>query len=104
MTPDEAKWVRENVADPLHNHWGHGVCDKPAGLCAFCGPGKGQDHDWCQHGKPVAEGQMFVRGLGWRKGHVFPQVWLADRLCRRECPCACHQPQWVQPPLFGGGR
>lgn len=110
MTPDEARWVRENVA--AEPRWGHparwGACDLPAGPCTPCWDRiTPATHD-CEHGKPLPEAYLSVRrGAGYSSLSV--PVWLADRVCRRACSCGCRGDVWaipetgdgaVQPSLF----
>lgn len=111
MTPDEAEWVRANV-------WTQYMCENyyPGTHTCACQTGPS---DWCitdrhtwRRPKPRPDYETLIldrQGLfpAWLPGpfhHPAPypcntdehrqnplaRVWLADRLCRRLCPCVCH--------------
>lgn len=117
MTPVEAAWVRRHVwtnamrLDAADKSEGFVVdfwkCACQWGLSAWCQPGDG--HHWCgpQESRPQWEtlicepsGVHPVRSpaMGEQRLAV---VWLADRTCRRICPCACHPLTYQLVPLFG---
>lgn len=127
-TQDEAEWIRANVWTgamrkthrELPEYYRRCACQ--SGLSTWCGT-RGT-HRECRRAKPLPSPHTYIvsRGgyvasfrepyehkhqsaTGWNEDYS-AMVWLADRVCRWQCPCGCHSapappPHPVQLDLFG---
>lgn len=123
-TPDEAAWIRDHAWTAAMRHR-HAIFPDSACLCQsgrshMCANG---EHDRCDLGAltnfhtlirlpddtPARFPHPYRHPTESDLGPVYERsalVWLADRVCRWQCPCGCHTapPEPVQPvqlDLFG---
>lgn len=124
LTPDEAAWIRDHAWTAAMRHR-HAIFPDSACLCQsgrshMCANG---EHDRCDLGAltnfhtlirlpddtPARFPHPYRHPTESDLGPVYERsalVWLADRVCRWQCPCGCHTapPEPVQPvqlDLFG---
>lgn len=107
MTPAEAQWVRDNVENGPY--WGHaarwGTCDTPPGPCVPCWDHVTSPTHECEHGRPLPEARLQVRRGSGPYSSISVPVWLADRICRVRCSCACRVTDpWAEPEAFGAAQ
>lgn len=106
MTSDQAEWVRTNAWPKTMQRADLDLVNRCAcqqGMSPDCEAGA---HGKCKRGEPLSKVETYIKRDGvchFPKVYEHPvstalgrvhtnaaQVWLADRMCRRICPCDCH--------------
>lgn len=124
MADVEAAWVRDRVWTKAMRKTftdvpGHYLqCACQGSITTYCQAGR---HDRCHRAKPLRDSETWIcyanhvlvlpelfkhptntSAVGPRRER-YATVWLADRVCRWQCPCDCHQ-IGKQLNLFAIGR
>ncbi|MBA9003689.1 DUF6248 family natural product biosynthesis protein [Thermomonospora cellulosilytica] len=112
-TPEQAAWIREHVwTKAMRKSYretpeAYHACACQYGMTTWCNIGQ---HDRCHRATPQPDWETIICGpdgmhplhfAGYYRHPVrasatgphpsaLPLVWLADRVCRWVCPCACH--------------
>lgn len=91
-------WEAQAIREIAPHHDGHIWWDCNTSPCLGCHGSNPARHN-CIDGDPLPEGT--VRGpLGRQR--IIAYVWLADRVCRVRCSCACKTNPWTEPETYAG--